>query len=313
MVAQVMRWAGMIGSVVCGYVLVRLQGADWIGGSAVTWGEPEAMLLHTDQLPADAGGFVRFFMVSALPWGPLIAVTAVTAGLRGPSSRLYAALLPVVAGAALAGAASDNVGRRLLNVGDARDVAVLHQTTTVVTVVFAYLGLAAILLLCRLHVVYSAMLVVLYAAVAGFSVAGAAALSRALGTGGPVHPTAAPRTFAIVSVLAVVCALVATVGTALLPRLPRRRPVLVVRAATGAGRAVRDLGQSIAMGLAPRRDVPGYEPWPQLRVLLAAGLAGALMCGGALVLGFGVDPPPVAVPGTPAGPGGSPQPSRSTR
>ncbi|WP_433064874.1 hypothetical protein [Dactylosporangium sp. CS-033363] len=283
-----LRWAGMIGTVVCGYVLVRLQAADWIGGPDVIWAEPEAMLQYTDQLPADAGEFVRFFMVSALPWGAVVASTAVTVGLRGPSSRLYGALLPLIAGSALAGAADDNVGRRLFNVGDARDVAVLHQTTTVAAVVFGYLAIAAILLLFRLHTVYSALLALLYVAIAVFSVAGSGALSGTFKPGDQVYPTGVPRTFALVCVAAAVCAIVSTVGTAMLPRLPRRRPVLVVRAAKGARRAVHEFGQSVAVGLSPGR--------PEFRILLVGGLLGALMCGGALVLGFGTGHPPVDVP-----------------
>ncbi|WP_433223074.1 hypothetical protein ACQP00_25165 [Dactylosporangium sp. CS-047395] len=288
MVAQVLRWAGMIGAVVCGYVLTRLEGADWIGGPAVTWGEPAAMLLYTDQLPADAGQLVRFFMVAALPWGAVVAATAVTVGLRGPSSRWYAALLPLIAGAVLAGAASDNVGGRERNIDDARDVAVLHQTPTVAAAVYGYLAIAAVFLLFRLHTVYSAMLALLYAAVAAYSLAGSSALSGALEAGGQVHPTGAPRTFALVCVAAAGCATVATVGTAMLPRLPRRRPVLVVRAAKGTWRAVHDVGQSIAAGLTPGR--------PEFRLLLVGGLIGVLMCGGALVLGFGTDQPAVDVP-----------------
>jgi hypothetical protein len=161
--------------------------------------------------------------------------------------------------------------------------------------------------------VYSAMLALLYAVVAGYYVAGAATLSDEFGAGEAVHVTGAPLTHAIVSVAAAVCALVTTIGVALLPRLPRRRPVLVIRATVGTARVVREFAQSVAIGLAASRDAPGYEPRPQVRVLLLGGLTGVLMSGAALVLGFGVDHPPPGVPDRPAGVTGSPSPSRSPR
>jgi hypothetical protein len=144
----------------------------------VTWAEPGGLIHYTRELSAGAGGFVRFFMVAALPWPAVIAITAATVGLRSPSVRLVAFLLPLFAGAAFAGAAGDNTGRRLRNVGDPRDVAALHDSTTVAAVVFGFLALASIALLFRLHVVYSAMLALLYTAVAGYYVAGAAAPDR---------------------------------------------------------------------------------------------------------------------------------------
>jgi hypothetical protein len=313
MVAQVMRWAGMIGAVVCAFLLARHGAADWLDGESVTWAEPDGLIHYTRELSAGAGGFVRFFMVAALPWPAIIAITAATVGLRSPSVRWVAFLLPLVAGAAFAGAASDNTGRRLRGVDDPRNVAALHDSTTVAAVVFGFLALASIALLVRLHVVYSVMLVLLYTAVAGYYVAGAVALSGEFGAGEAVHVTGAPRTHAILAVAAAVCALVTTVGVALLPRLPRRRPVLVVRGSVGTVRVVREFVQSIAIGVTPSRDVPGYEPRPQVRVLLLGGLTGVLMSGAALVLGFGVDHPAPSVPDRPAGITGSPSPSRSSR
>ncbi|MFC4047846.1 hypothetical protein ACFO1B_56455 [Dactylosporangium siamense] len=292
----------MIGALVCGYFVATVSATDWLAGPDVTWAEPSGLSSYTDALPPGAGDLVRFFMVTAPSLDAVVAVTAITVGLRGPSTRLFAPLAALVAvGLALGSAPSGGSGL------SARDAAVLHYTSTVSAALSGYLVVAVLCLLFRLHTVYSAMLVLLYAAVAVFYFALARQMAEAFPATSAIHATGTPRTVAMLCAAAAVCALVATIGAALLPKLRRTKRILVLRAPGAAWRAVRDFARSITIGLTPTRDPPGYETRPQFRVLLLCGALGAALCSGALVLTFGVEHPPPAIPGLPTAPPRSPR------
>ncbi|GIJ52056.1 hypothetical protein Val02_89420 [Virgisporangium aliadipatigenens] len=305
-VGHTLRWGGLVATVGSAAVLATLESGDWLTSGNIRH-QPGYMHFDTGALSADAGDFVRYFMVGALPWSAVVALTSISVGVRGPSIRLVAFLLPLLGGMVLLADAGDKTGWRLEYVDDARDRALVQDSATVAYAATGFLALAALLLLCRLHVVYSAMLVVAYTGIAAYHLAGAAALERQFGGAGQVHVTSAPRDYAVAATVAAVSAAVATVGSALLPKLRPEKKLLIVRFFLRTGRLTREFVESLRIGLTPVRQVPGYESRPHFRVLLLAGLVGMLMGGVAVVLAFALRHPVPDPPRTSSQPAGAAQ------